>query len=116
MKPQRLIVIALLLGTMLPANADIILQAGDESAMIQLSNYPAPMSGIIILYSTPSASASPQVARNLQRAHAWSAYKNQNNTTGGSLVFGGTNAATDRQAAARASASRAQAFRLDYYK
>lgn len=116
MKPQRLIFNALLLATILPVSADIILQAGGENSMIQMSNYPVPMSGIIILNPVPSASASPQVTYNLQRAHAWSAYKSQNKATGGPLVFGNTGAVTDRQAAARASAARAQAFRLDYYK
>jgi len=117
MKRQRLILSVLLLGTMLPACADIILEAGGEGSIIRLSNYPTPMSGIVILSTgVPSASASPQVARNLQRAHAWGAYKSQNNATGGPLVFGGTGAVTDRQAAVRANVSRAHAFRLDYYK
>lgn len=116
MKQQRLILSALLLGMMLPASADIILQDGGEGSVIRLSNYSVPMSGIIILSPALSASASPQVAHNLQRAHDWSAYKSQNNVTGGPLVFGGTGAVTDRQAAARANVSRAHAFRLDYHK
>jgi len=116
MKPQRLILSVLLLGTALPVCAEIIFQVGGEGSVIHLSNYPASMSGIVIFSPLPSASASPQVARNLQRAHAWSAYNSQNNATGGPLVFGGTGAVTDRQAAARANVSRAQAFRLDYYK
>lgn len=116
MKLRQLILSVLLLGAMLPACAEIILPTGGEGSIILLSNYPAPMSGIVILYPMPSASTSPQVAHNLQRAHAWSAYKSQNNATGGPLVFGGTGAVTDRQAAARANVSRAHAFRLDYYK
>lgn len=106
-----------MLGAVSQASAEIILQTGGETSIIQLSNYTVPMSGIVIFSPVPSASASPQVARNLQRAHGWSAYKNQNNATGGPLVFGGTGAvAMDRQGVARANVSRAQAFRQDYYK
>jgi len=56
------------------------------------------------------------VDRRLQRAHAWSAYTSRDNASGGPLVFGGTGAVTDRQSAASTNVSRAQAFRLDYYK
>ena len=116
MKLQFMIMSVLLLGVALPACAEIILQAGGNGSIIRLSNYSVPMSGIIILSPMPSASASPQVASNLQRSHAWSAYKGQDAASGGSLVFGGVGAVTDRQSAARANVSRAQAFRLDYYK
>ena len=74
-KLRQSILSALLLGVMLPANADIILQAGGEGSIIRWSDYSAPMSGIVIIYPMPSASASPQVTRNLQRAHAWSAWR-----------------------------------------
>ena len=113
----QLILSICMLGAVSQARAEIILQAGGEGSIIQLSNYSVPMSGIVIFSPVPSASASPQVARNLQRAHGWSAYKNQNNVTGGPLVFGGSGAvAMDRQGVARANVSRAQAFRQDYYK
>lgn len=115
-KLQLLTMSVLLLGAALPVCAEIILQAGDEGSIIRLSNYHVPMSGIVILSPMPSASASPQVASNLQRSHAWSAYKGQDAASGGSLVFGGVGVATDRQTAVRANVSRAQAFRLDYYK
>jgi hypothetical protein len=116
-KPLQLILSVCMLGTVLQASSEIILQAGGEASIIQLSNYSVPMSGIVIFSPVPSASTSPQVARNLQRAHGWSAYKDRNAATGGPLVFGGTGAvAVDRQGVARANVSRAQAFRQDYYK
>lgn len=115
-KSSLLIMSALLLGSALPSGAEILLEVGGEGSSFRLSNFHAPMSGIVILSPMPSASASPSVANNLQRSHAWSAYKGQGVASAGSLVFGGVSVATDRQMATRANVSRAQAFRLDYYK
>lgn len=111
-----LIMSALLLGSALPSSAEILLEVVGEGSSFRFSNFHAPMSGIVILPSMPSASASPSIANNLQRSHAWSAYKGQGVASSGSLVFGGAGVATDRQMATRANVSRAQAFRLDYYK
>lgn len=115
-KLALLIMGALLFGSVLPTSAEILLETGGEGSAFRLSNFHVPMSGIIIFSPMPSASSSPSVANNLQRSHAWSAYKGQDIASAGSLVFGGAGVATDRQMAVRANVSRAQAFRQDYYK
>lgn len=116
MKLRQLFVSASFLGLILPTFATIIVQDQDDNANVSLSLYSRRMSGIEIIFPEPSASNSPQVRQNMQHAHAWSAYNSQNEKSGRPLVFGGSVVVKDRPSAARANLSRAQAFRLNYYK
>ena len=71
----------------------------------------------IILFA-PSATRSPELSHVLQGSHAWSSYQAGNNATGLGLVYSPNYGAnlSPSQKSARGNRSRAQAFRLDYYK
>ena len=116
MKPHKLIASCMSLAVMLPASSEILLLANGDDSTVRFWSSPAGMSGIVISSQVPSASTSPRLANNLQRAHAWSAYDSQAADSGAPLVFGSVNTAKDRQSAARANVARAQAFRLDFFK
>jgi len=71
-----------------------------------------------IIMFTPTATSSPELSHVLQGGHAWSSYQQGNNATGVGLVYSPSYGAhlSPSQRAARGNRSRAQAFRLDYYK
>ena len=117
MKLQRLLLLTIIfMGMALSVSAEIILQNQSDGFVAVRPNRFSPMTGIVIISPVPSASASPQVARNLHRAHGWSVDEQQNFETNGSLIVGGVGAAKDRKSSVRANIARAQAFRLDYFK
>ena len=116
MKLQRFMQVILFFSITFPASSEIILQNQVDSLVVVRPKHSFPMSGIVIISRIPSASASPEVARNLQRAHDWSVYENQNFETDGSLLIGGVGSVRDRQSVLRANVTRAQAFRMNSYK
>lgn len=104
---------SILLLSALPVAAEIVIEGGVAVSF-------APHSGLrsmpSIVFVAPSASASPDLNYNLQRAHAWSSYQRGNNATGAGLVFSPALGApqSPRQSSVRGNISRAQAFRLEY--
>jgi hypothetical protein len=123
MSTSRSIAVLALVALAAPAAAEIVFEYG-VTATPQWGQYYAPngvvaMPGIVMV---PGASLSPQVANQMQRARAWSAYRRDHRASGAGLVFSpgpsymGYGVYSDRQAVVRGNLSRAHAYRLDYYK
>ncbi len=69
------------------------------------------------LFFAPTATLSPELSRLIQSGHAWSIYQTGDNTTGIGLVYSPSyGVQSNSQRSARGNRSRAQAFRLDYYR
>jgi hypothetical protein len=116
MKLIHSIFLSTFLSATLAASAEIIFQSPSASFVIIRPSHSLTMSGIVIHAQVPSASASPQVARDLQRAHGWSIYEKQNFETNELVVIGGVGLVGDRQSAVRTNVARAQAFRMGFFK
>jgi hypothetical protein len=75
-----------------------------------------PMSSLYM--TAPTASRSPELSRAVQSGHSWSSYQKGINASGVGLVYPSSYGAnlSPSQKSASGNRSRAQAFRLDYYK
>lgn len=116
MKNSRLVALLVALGST-PASAEIIIQQGGGYSfqygvpyqVVVVPSTGLPMSTIII--TQPVVPSSPMV----QRAHAWSAYQKNNNSSGSALILQPyTGAESDAQILLNRNMSRAHAFRLGY--
>lgn len=117
MKIYRAFLAAALAAVALPASAGIVFSYG---AADSVARYYAGGAVMPTLVMVPGAAISPQISYQMQRARAWSNYRRGDNASGGALVFapafGGNGVSSYGQSVVSAHLSRANAYRLGYYK
>lgn len=114
MKTRRMALALVLAATAWPAAAEIVFQYGTADSMVRY--YSGAMPTLVMV----PGSISPQVSYQMQRARAWSNYRHGDNATGGALVFApafaGNDGSSYGSAVVKAHLSRANAYRLGYFK